>query len=86
MGFGCYSSCLDVLGSVIQAGYTASITLCASIGDLHAVVIRKPDFVLLAAKYLPIPNSNNIWFCDYFLENGITFLVQIMKLLSLTPI
>jgi hypothetical protein len=40
---------------------------------LHAVVIRKPDFVLLAAKYLPIPNSKNIWFCDYFLENGITF-------------
>ena len=73
MGFGCYSSCLDVLGSVIQAGYTARITICASIEDLHAVVTRKPDFVLLAAKYLPIPNSNNIWFCDYFLENGITF-------------
>lgn len=72
-GFGCYSSCLDVLKAVKRAGNIAQLTVCESLADLDAVVARNPDFVVLAAKYIPVKNGYNIWFSDYFSKKHIVF-------------
>lgn len=72
-GFGFYSSCVDVLESIKRTKNTARITVCESINDLDDVVSRNPDFVFLAAKYLPIQNAENIWFSEYFSKKQITF-------------
>jgi D-alanine-D-alanine ligase len=83
-GVGCYSSCLDVLGSVSRAGNTARLTVCDSITDLDAVVARGPDFVLLVAKYIFIQSAENIWFSDYFYKMRSHFLALIEKRLDST--
>jgi D-alanine-D-alanine ligase len=72
-GFGLYSSCIDVLESIRRAGHIVRLTVCESMADLNDVVARNPDFVFLAAKYLPIQNAESIWFSEYFSKKQITF-------------
>ncbi len=72
-GFGLYSSCVDVLESIRRTGHTVRLTVCGSIADLNDVVARNPDFVILAAKYLPLQNAEDIWFSEYFFKKQITF-------------
>ena len=67
---GCWLSSIslrDFRFNVTRAENTTRLTVCDSIADLDAVVSRKPDFVLLVAKYLPIQNTDKRWFSDYFL-------------------
>ena len=70
---GYHSPCLDVLESIKRTGYTARLTVCESIDDLHAVVAREPDFVILAAKYITIKNAENLWLSEFFSNNKMTF-------------
>jgi D-alanine-D-alanine ligase len=72
-GFGLYSSCIDVLESINRTENNARLTVCESMADLDEVVTRSPDFVFLAAKYMPIQNAESIWFSDYFSKKQITF-------------
>lgn len=73
IGFGYYSSYIDVLKAVKHSGNTSRLTVCESIDDLDAMAARKPDFVFLVAKYLSIKNSKNILFSDYLSKKKIAF-------------
>lgn len=72
-GFGTELACNDVFTAVKMMGYKVLVTVCESLTDLNNVVERKPDLVILAAKYMPVLNEENIWFSSYFAENNITF-------------
>lgn len=72
-GFGSKASCIDVLDSIKRTAHSVKLTICQTPADLNAVVKRNPDFVFLAAKYLPIENGEDIWFSDFFSKNNITF-------------
>ena len=54
-------------------GHVARLSVCQTEDDLDNVVKRKPDLVILAVKYVPIINENDIWLSDYFTHNDINF-------------
>jgi D-alanine-D-alanine ligase len=56
-----------------RAGHSVRLTVCEFLENLEAVVARKPDLVVLAAKFMPIPNAENLWFSEYFSGHKITF-------------
>lgn len=56
-----------------RAGNVVRLTVCGCLDDLEAVVVRKPDLVVLAEKFFLIQNAENIWFSEYFARNKITF-------------
>jgi len=72
-GFGAHLACDNVMQSIQQMGHSVSITSCSTHGELRAVVKRKPDLVVLAAKYMLIKGDSNIWFSEYFEKNKITY-------------
>jgi len=72
-GFGSHSTCTEVVEALQRAGNTARLTVCECLDDLQAVVARKPDLVVLAAKFMPVKNAENLWFSKYFSNNKITF-------------
>jgi D-alanine-D-alanine ligase len=72
-GFGTQLACDDVFTAIKQMGHEVLITTCSALKDLQGVVKRKPDLVVLAAKYMPVSNKNNIWFSEYFAKNNIVF-------------
>jgi len=72
-GFGSVLACNDVLTSVTRLGHSVLVTECGSLDDLNGVVQRNPDLVILAAKYMPVENGNDIWFSEYFAQNDISF-------------
>ncbi len=72
-GFGSHLACADVVESIERIGHIATLSVCTSLNDLVNVVQRKPDLVILAAKYMPVENGDDIWFSEYFANNKITF-------------
>jgi len=72
-GFGSHLACINVLESIERLGHTAILSVCTSLNDLGDVTKRKPDLVVLAAKYMSVVNGNNIWFSEYFSEQKIIF-------------
>lgn len=72
-GFGLNSSCINVLNSINRTENTARLTICESLSDLDDVVARNSDFVVLAAKYMPVLNAESIWFSNYFSKKQIIF-------------
>lgn len=72
-GFGSTSACADVQASIEKMGHTTILSVCASLNDLDNVVMRKPDLVILAAKYMPVKNGADVWFSDYFARKQVTF-------------
>ncbi|MGB5964245.1 MAG: D-alanine--D-alanine ligase [Sulfurimonadaceae bacterium] len=72
-GFGSLTACNSVLASTKRAGHEGSITLCNTIEDLEAVVLRKPDLVILAVKHLPEEDNKKIWLSEYFAEHAVNF-------------
>ena len=72
-GFGSHIACVNVVESIEKLGHTAMLSVCTSLNDLDAVAKRKPDLVVLAAKYMPVVNGNDIWFSEYFAKQKITF-------------
>lgn len=53
-----------------RAGHSVRLIVCEFLDDLHAVVARKPDLVVLAAKIMA---TENLWFSKYFSSHKITF-------------
>ena len=72
-GFGTFKACNSVLNSIKRMGHTVELTLCKSHKDLENVVQRKPDFVILAVKYIAFKNEEDIWLSEYFAKNHINF-------------
>jgi D-alanine-D-alanine ligase len=72
-GFGSHLACASVVESIKKLGHMAKLSVCTSSSDLDDVVKRKPDLVILAAKYIPIVNGNDIWFSEYFYKQEVVF-------------
>lgn len=72
-GFGSLQACHSVLNAIKRIGYNVSLSVCKSKKDLDAVVNREPELVILAVKYVPLDNGDNIWLSDFFFQRGINF-------------
>lgn len=72
-GFGTRVACDSVLNALQGMGHDARLSVCRTKDDLNDVVTRKPDLVILAVKYVPVINEDDIWLSDYFTHNGINF-------------
>ena len=72
-GFGSLKACYSVLDAIKKIGYSAKLNVCCNNDDLESVVKRNPRLVILAVKYIPVNNGDNIWLSDYFDQHGINF-------------
>jgi D-alanine-D-alanine ligase len=72
-GFGSLLACDNVLESLEKMGHSVLLTICETLTDLEDVVKRKPSLVILATKYMPIMDQDNVWFSQYFEDNNIEF-------------
>jgi len=72
-GFGTLKACHTVTDAIQRIGHSARLNVCKTKDDLDEVVKRKPDLVILAVKYIPIKNEDDIWLSDYFSQHGINF-------------
>ncbi len=72
-GFGSLKACNSVLNAIQRIGYSVSLNVCKSKDDLDDIVKREPELVLLAVKYVPVTNGDDIWLSDYFSQRGVNF-------------
>jgi len=72
-GFGSLKACYSVLNTIQRMGYGVSLTVCSTKEDLEDVVARRPGLVVLAVKYVPVENADNIWLSNYFEKSGINY-------------
>ncbi len=71
-GFGSIPSCLSVMNALDDCHHTR-LTRCSTHIDLNEVVLRQPDLVILAAKYMPVKGKGDVWFSEYFSNNHIVY-------------
>jgi len=62
-----------ILESVRKIGHNVNLNSCNAEEDLHYVVNKQPDLVILADKYLPIENDADIGLAEYFEQQQINF-------------
>jgi D-alanine-D-alanine ligase len=72
-GFGTLKACNSVFDAIQRMGHSTRLSVCETKDDLAAVIKRKPELVILAVKYVPVKNENDIWLSDYFARHGINF-------------
>lgn len=72
-GFGTEIACKSILKSLRLLKYNVRLSICKDKSDLEKVLIRKPDLVVLAIKYIPLINEPNIWLSDYFKKHNINY-------------
>lgn len=71
-GYGLLASCRSVAESV-ALGHSSRLSVCNSVRDLDAVVRRKPNIVMLAAKYIEVSGGQDIWLSEYFEDHKIAY-------------
>ncbi len=72
-GFGSLKACDNVLGAIQKMGYSVRLNVCKTKDHLIEVVRRKPDLVILAVKYIPVKNEDDIWLSDFFAQHRVNF-------------
>jgi len=72
-GFGTLKACNSVLDAIQRMGYSVRLNVCETKECLDNVVKRNPELVILAVKYIPVNNEENIWLSDYFARHRINF-------------
>ena len=72
-GFGSQMACNSVLNAIQRMGHNIQLNVCETKDNLDEIIQRKPDLVVLAVKYIPVKNSDDIWLSDYFFQHGINF-------------
>lgn len=72
-GFGSLAACKSILVAIQNIGYSARLTVCTTKDNLDDIVKRKPELVILAVKYIPVKNGEDIWLSDYFSRHNINF-------------
>lgn len=70
-GFGSLKSCTSVLEAIRGMGHEVELKVCRTEMDLDAVVAQLPDLVVLAVKYLPGFEEEDLWLSDYFAKKGV---------------
>ena len=81
-GFGSLNSCNSVLKAITKMGHNIRLNICRTKNDLHTIVKREPDLVILAVKYLSFEDENDIWLSDYFAEHKINYTGSSMQTLK----
>ena len=72
-GFGALKACYSVLDAIQTMGHSVRLTVCKTKENLDEIVKRKPDLVVLAVKYIPVKNEEDIWLSEYFSQHKINF-------------
>lgn len=72
-GFGAIKACNSVLDAIKALDYTVRLNVCKTEKCLSEVVERRPDLVILAVKYIPLEDDDDIWLSDYFSQHGINY-------------
>ena len=72
-GFGSLKACHSVFDTIETLGHSIRLTVCETRQDLDAVVQRKPALVILAVKYVPVENNDDIWLSEFFSQHDINF-------------
>lgn len=72
-GFGSLKACNSVLNAIRRMGHNVKLNVCESKACLDGVVKRKPELVILAVKYIPGENEDDIWLSEYFAQHNINF-------------
>lgn len=72
-GFGSFEACQSVLKAIVRKGHSVNLSTCCTEEDLHYIVNKQPDLVVLAVKYLSIGNGEKIWLAEYFDQLNINF-------------
>jgi len=72
-GFGTLKACNSVLEAIQRMGHSARLSVCTTKDNLDEIIKREPELVILAVKYIPNKNGNDIWLSDYFTQHGINF-------------
>lgn len=72
-GFGALKACQSVSDSIKKLGHDVKLSVCKKPEDLALVVDRKPDLVILAVKYIPVENGNDIWLSEYFAKHDVNY-------------
>lgn len=72
-GFGTPKACNKVLEVIERMGYDVRLNVCKSREELDKIVKRNPELVVLAVKYIPLENEEDVWLSDYFSRHGINF-------------
>ena len=72
-GFGSLKACNSVLSAIETMGYSVRLTEINSEEDLVDVINRQPALLVLAVKYIPVENDDDIWLSEYFSQHGINF-------------
>ena len=73
IGFGNLKSCNSVFEAVMKMGHDVVLNVCETKDDLLNTVMRKPDLVILAVKYIPIENEADIYLSEYFDTHKINY-------------
>lgn len=72
-GFGSIAACHSVAQAVAKLSHSVELSVCTSENDLYDVVTKEPDLVILAVKYLPVSDGEDIWLSEFFDKHGINF-------------
>jgi D-alanine-D-alanine ligase len=72
-GFGSLKACNSVLDAIQRMGHSVRLNVCQSRACLDDIVKRRPGLVVLAVKYIPVKNEDDIWLADYFPQHKVNF-------------
>jgi D-alanine-D-alanine ligase len=81
-GFGGLDSCNSVLKAVTKMGHDVVLNICETKADLLNIVIRKPDLVILAIKYIFLENKEKVYLSEYFSKHEINYTGSIKNVLQ----
>lgn len=72
-GMGTANACNSIMEALGRSGRNATVTVCETMDDLEKICARKPDIVMLAAKYINLKNGKTIWLSSYFESHSIFY-------------
>lgn len=72
-GFGSLKACNSVLDAIRRLGHSVRINVCQTRACLDDIVKRRPELVVLAVKYIPVKNEDDVWLADYFAQHKVNF-------------
>ncbi|MDH5368528.1 MAG: D-alanine--D-alanine ligase [Gammaproteobacteria bacterium] len=72
-GFGSLKACNSVLHATQRMGHIVKLNVCESKACIDDVIKRKPELVILAVKYIPLKNEDDIWLSDYLSQHNVNF-------------
>jgi D-alanine-D-alanine ligase len=72
-GFGPFFVCGQIKQAMLYSEHNIQVTVCNDEGDLHEIIKRKPDLVILAVKYIRMDDGRRVWLSTYFDKHRIQY-------------